>query len=254
MDLNLAGRTAMITGASKGIGLGCARALAAEGVDVVLVARTGSALDVAARSIEAEFRVAARTHALDLADPGARAELAAAEPDIDILVNNAGAIPAGAIDQIGDDAWREGWDLKVFGYVDMCRHYLPRFEAAGAGVIVNVIGVGGQRPQPTYVAGAAGNAGLMAFSEALGSRSLRNGVRVLAVNPGLIITDRMGDMLRRRALDELGDADRWEELIPDDPAPGTVEQVADVVTFLASDRAGHVSGTIVTIDGGVAAR
>ncbi|MCP5028241.1 MAG: SDR family oxidoreductase [Actinomycetia bacterium] len=254
MDLNLADRTAMITGASKGIGLGCARALASEGVNVVLVSRSGDVLDTVARSIEAEFGVATRTHAVDLADSGARAELAEAEPELDILVNNAGAIPAGALDQIDDDTWREAWDLKVFGYVDLCRRYLPRFEAAGAGVIVNVIGVGGQRPQPTYIAGAAGNAGLMAFSVALGSRSLRHGVRVVAVNPGLIITDRLGDMLRRRALDELGDAARWEELIPSEPAPGTVEQVADVVTFLASDRASHVSGTILTVDGGAAAR
>jgi len=99
-----------------------------------------------------------------------------------------------------------------------------------------------------------GNSGLVGLSKALGSRSLTNGVRVLAVNPGLIITDRMSDLLRRTALDEVGDEERWEEFIPADPAPGTIEQVADVVTFLVSPRSSHVSGVVLTIDGGASAR
>jgi NAD(P)-dependent dehydrogenase (short-subunit alcohol dehydrogenase family) len=77
---------------------------------------------------------------------------------------------------------------------------------------------------------------------------------VVAVNPGLIVTDRMGDILRREAIDQFDDEGRWEELIPDDPAPGSVEQCADVITFLASPRASHVSGTTLTIDGGASAR
>ena len=110
------------------------------------------------------------------------------------------------------------------------------------------------RPQPTYVAGAVGNSGLVGLTTALGSRSLSHGVRVVAVNPGLIVTDRMGDILRREAIDQFDDEERWEELIPDDPAPGSVEQCADVITFLASPRASHVSGTTLTIDGGASAR
>ena len=94
----------------------------------------------------------------------------------------------------------------------------------------------------------------MGLTAALGSRSVQKGVRVLAVNPGLIVTDRMGDILRREAIDQLGDEDRWEELIPDDPAPGTVEQCADVIAFLASPRASHISGTTLTVDGGASAR
>ena len=94
----------------------------------------------------------------------------------------------------------------------------------------------------------------MGLTAALGSRSIQKGVRVLAINPGLIVTDRMGDILRREAIDQLGDEDRWEELIPDDPAPGTVEQCADVIAFLASPRASHISGTTLTVDGGASAR
>ena len=124
----------------------------------------------------------------------------------------------------------------------------------GCGVIINVIGAAAVRPQPSYVAGAVGNSGLVGLTTALGSRSLAHGVRVVAVNPGLIVTDRMGDILRREAIDQFDDEGRWEELIPDDPAPGSVEQCADVITFLASPRASHISGTTLTVDGGASAR
>lgn len=117
-----------------------------------------------------------------------------------------------------------------------------------------MIGAAADRPSPGYIAGAIGNSGLVAMSKAIGSDSIRRGVRVLAVNPGLIITDRMGDLLKQQAEAKWGDPSRWEELIPDDPAPRTVEQVADVVTFLVSARSSHVSGTVLTIDGGAGAR
>ena len=262
MDLGLTGRRAVITGASKGIGLGCAVALAREGCDVALAARSADVLARAADDVrEAAPGVTVTTHAVDLStDDGRRTLLAKTGCDgagaglADIWVNNAGAIPAGDIVTVDDATWRDAWDLKVFGYIDLCRAVLPLMTARGSGVIVNVIGVASVRPQPTYIAGGVGNSGLVAMTAALGSQSLRDGVRVVGVNPGLIITDRMGDLLRRRAIDELSDESRWEELIPADPAPGTVEQVADVVAFLASDRASHVSGTSITIDGGASAR
>ncbi len=262
MDLELAGRRAVITGASKGIGLGCAVALAREGCDVALAARSTDVLARAAKEVqEAAPASTVTTHAVDLSTSEGRQTLLAetgcagdGADLVDIWVNNAGAIPAGDIETVDDATWRDAWDLKVFGYIDLCRAVLPLMTARGSGVIVNVIGVASLRPQPSYIAGGVGNSGLVAMTAALGSRSLREGVRVVAVNPGLIITDRMGDMLRRQAIDELGDESRWEELIPADPAPGTVEQVADVVAFLASGRASHVSGTTVTIDGGASSR
>ncbi|WP_419911651.1 short-chain dehydrogenase/reductase [Candidatus Poriferisodalis sp.] len=262
MDLGLTGRRAVITGASKGIGLGCALALASEGCDVALAARSADVLAQAAEAVrDAAPEATVTTHAVDLsAADGRQTLLAETGCDgsgaglADIWVNNAGAIPAGDIVTVDDATWRDAWDLKVFGYIDLCRAVLPLMTARGSGVIVNVIGVASLRPQPSYIAGGVGNSGLVAMTAALGSRSLRDGVRVVAVNPGLIITDRMSDMLRRQAIDELGDESRWEEVIPADPAPGTVEQVADVVAFLASDRASHVSGTSITIDGGASSR
>ena len=170
------------------------------------------------------------------------------------MVNNAGAIPGGNLDTVDDEKLRDGWELKVFGYINICRMLLPRLVAQRRGVIVNVIGAAGVRPQESYIAGGIGNAGLMAMTQALGARSLRDGVRVVAVNPGLILTDRMTDLLRAAAEARFGDAERWDELTPTDPAPGRPEQVADVVVFLASDRASHISGTTITVDGGASSR
>ena len=256
MDLDLAGRTAVITGASKGIGLGVAKALAAEGCHVHLAARSAEQLELAASEVQREGgpTLVVTTHAVDLATSEGQDELVAATGIPDIWINNAGAIPAGDISTVDEDTWRAAWELKVFGYINLCRHVVPPMLERGHGVVLNVIGAAADRPQPTYIAGAVGNSGLVGLSKALGSRSVQQGVRVLAVNPGLIVTDRMGDILRRAALDQFDDAERWRELIPTDPAPGSVEQVADVVTFLVSPRASHVSGVVLTVDGGASAR
>lgn len=256
MDLELAGKHAIVTGASKGIGRGVARALAAEGVAVTMAARSAGPLEEAAAAITADFGVAATPVAVDLAQSSGQEQLVAQLSDrpLDIVVNNAGAIPSGSITDVDEETWRAAWDLKVFGYINLTRSLLPRLEAQGHGVVLNVIGAAADRPHPGYLAGAIGNSGLVAMSRALGSTSLQHGVRVLAVNPGLIVTDRMGDILKQQAEVNWGDSTRWEELIPTDPAPGTVEQCADVITFLVSDRASHVSGTVLTIDGGASGR
>ncbi len=259
MDLELRGKRALVTGASKGIGLGVARTLAAEGVDLVIASRTLERLEAEAASIRSEFGVTVESVAVDLAlsaDQARLAEVASAGP-LHIVVNNAGAIPGGWITDVDEETWRHAWDLKVFGYINLMRLLLPELEAqAGDGqrVILNVVGAAADRPSPGYIAGAGGNSALVAISKAIGSRSMRKGVRVLALNPGLIVTDRMTDLLKAQADKRFGDAGRWEELMSTDPAPGSVAQVADVVTFLVSPRASHVSGTVLTVDGGASAR
>ncbi|MFV0524447.1 MAG: short-chain dehydrogenase/reductase [Acidimicrobiales bacterium] len=250
MDLELRGKRALITGASQGIGLACARALAAEGCDVALAARDVHRLKEAVRLIRTDYRVGVTSHATDLSVSHRQAALVDVVGTIDILVNNAGAVPPGDLAAVDEARWRQSWELKVFGYINLTRLVLPQMIGRGDGAIVNVIGAAAVQPRPGYLAGAAGNSALVGFTRALGGDTARTGVRVVAVNPGLIMTQRLETMLRGQAERRFGNPERWDELIPRDPPPGTPEQVADVVAFLASPRASHVSGTSITVDGG----
>jgi hypothetical protein len=254
MDLGLNGKRVLITGGSRGIGFACARGFSSEGADVVVAARDPARLDAAKRELSARAQGRVETVAIDMSTPGAAGKLAAACPDPDILVNNAGAIPGGDILAIDEAKWRAAWELKVFGYINLTREIFRRMQQRRRGVIVNVIGLGGERHEYTYVAGGAGNAALMSFTQALGSRAPDHGLRVVGVNPGLVETDRMTFLMRTRAERELGNADKWRELLPklDLPfgRPASAEEVANVVVFLASERAGYVSGSVVRIDGG----
>ena len=132
MDLNLRGRTALITGASKGIGRAIAAVLAQEGCNLILVSRTAADLEATRNEIAASHNVVVVTHALDLSASTAINELATAHPDIDILVNNAGAIPGGRLSEIDDMRWRQSWDLKVFGYINMTRAFYETMKARNA--------------------------------------------------------------------------------------------------------------------------
>jgi len=256
MDLKLSGRTALVTGSSKGIGLSIAQWFAREGVNVCLVARSGDRLEKEGAAIGKATGVSVRTMAADLSDPAARERVFNAFPDIDILVNNAGAIPGGSIQDVDETAWRAGWDLKVYGYVGLTRHYLKMMQDRRRGVIVNVIGLGGERLDATYIAGAVGNAGLMAFTRAIGGRSIDSGVRVVGVNPGPVLTDRVEVLGRKRAASQYGDESRWQEAFAKMPygRPASCDEIAATVVFLASDLSSYTSGTIVTIDGGLAHR
>ena len=254
MNLNLNGKKVLITGGSQGIGYACAGMLAAEGCSSIhLAARARESLEKAKQTIESKYSTSVEIHPIDLSIGDNTRALAATCSDIDILVNNAGAIPNGDLLKNDEEIWRKAWDLKVFGYINLCRAMYPHFKEKGKGTIINVIGAGGERPSFFYITGGAGNASLMAFTRALGSRSHKDGIRVVAINPGLIKTQRLETQMRRNAESRLGDPDRWQELLPDSPPPGDPEDIASMVAFLASDRAKNINATVVTIDGGAAA-
>ncbi|HXX04792.1 MAG TPA: SDR family oxidoreductase [Xanthobacteraceae bacterium] len=256
MDLKLSGRTALVTGASKGIGLGVAQWLAREGVHVGMVARSAERLEKEAVALGKTTGVNIRTLAADLSDTNARQRVADAFPDVDILVNNAGAIPGGTIEEVDEQTWRNGWELKVFGYIGLIRLYLQKMKARRRGVIINIIGAGGEKLDYGYIAGAAGNAGLMGFTRAIGGSSPEFGVRVLGINPGPVLTDRIEVLGRKRAARLYGDENRWRESFAQMPfgRPASVDEIAAMVAFLASDLSGYTSGTIITIDGGLTHR
>src|SRR6516164_697263 len=256
MDLKLTGRSVLITGASKGIGLGVAKWFAGEGVHPRMVARSGDLLATEADAIRKSAQVNVETMAVDLADPSARRKVFEAFPDVDIVVNNAGAIPGGTIEDVDEKAWRAGWDLKVYAHVDFTRLYLARMKARQRGVIINIIGAGGEKLTYGYIAGSAGNASLMAFTRAIGGTSPDFGVRVVGVNPGPVMTDRIETLSRKRAATLYGDENRWRETFAKMPfaRPATTDEIAAMVVFLASDLSAYTSGTIVTIDGGLAHR
>jgi NAD(P)-dependent dehydrogenase (short-subunit alcohol dehydrogenase family) len=256
MELGLKGKVALVTGASRGIGYGVAHLLAKEGCRVHLASRSAPDLEKARKSIIGDSGAKIEIHPADLGKPGACEALADRCGDIDILINNAGAIPYGSLTAMSDAQLREAWELKLFGFINLSRKVYPQMCAAKRGVIVNIIGLAGERPVAPNIGGTMANAALMAFTRALGTESPNFGVRVVGINPGAILTDRQEVRWRARAAKELGDEKRWPELTTDFPFGrlGSVEEVANLAVFLASDAASYITGTIVTIDGGRAGR
>jgi NAD(P)-dependent dehydrogenase (short-subunit alcohol dehydrogenase family) len=252
MDLQLQGRRVLVTGGSRGIGLAIALSFAREGAQPLLVSRSIESLDAAVATIHAQTGVRASALALDMGQPGAEAQLLAQAGTIDILVNNAGAIPGGALADIDEARWRQAWELKLFGYINLVRAVLPVMAARGSGVIANIIGMAGAAPRSEYIAGSTANAALMAFTQALGATSPRSGVRVFGISPSPTRSDRMEAMLRAKAAATLGDETRWMELTTALPFGRLAEprEIADITAFCCSPLAGYLSGTVISVDGG----
>ncbi len=250
MDLQLNGKTSLVTGGSKGIGLATAKAFSAEGAKVIIVSRDAAKLEKAA----AEIGGTVETIAADLSQDAERERLFSAHPDADILVNNAGAIPAGRLEDLNMEQWREGWELKVYGYIHLCQLYVEKMKGRKAGTIVNIIGMGGRAVRPDYICGAAGNAALIGFTNALGAETPKHNVRVFGINPSPTLTDRIITMSRVRAKASLGDENRWEEMIDGDKFPfgrlKTAEEVGALAAMLCAPQVHYLSGTVVDMDGG----
>ncbi|HYA35763.1 MAG TPA: SDR family NAD(P)-dependent oxidoreductase [Candidatus Binataceae bacterium] len=256
MELGLGGKVAIVTGGSKGIGQAAALGMLAEGMSVLVCARGREALDETIRAAGAEGQERIEAVEADLTDPLAIkrvvARAIAAFGRIDVLVNNAGSARPGDFQKITDEAWKTDFELKFFGYVRMAREVLPHMAARRSGVIVNVIGTGGLAPSAGYMVGGAANAALNHFTKALAAEGARHGVRVVGINPGPILTERLKLFTEQRAR-AAGAGQSVEEIMKRMTPmgrPGAAEEVADLIMFLASERASFIHGANITIDGG----
>jgi len=256
MDLRIKGKTALITGGSRGIGFGVAQLLAEEGCNLHLVSRNAGNLDAARAKILDEHKVEVTCHAADLSDAAAATGIARRLNGVDILINNAGSIPQGTLAGMDDAAIRASWSLKLFGFLNVAREVYAAMCSRGSGVIVNVIGASGDRPRADYISGSMANAALIAMSRALGAEGPDYGVRVVGLSPASTATERQTVRWKERAQKQLGDAERWRELTKGFPFGrlATVDEIASAIVFLASGRASYVSGTVLTVDGGRSSR
>ncbi|MCQ4166491.1 SDR family oxidoreductase [Tahibacter harae] len=252
MDLQLAGKTAIVTGASRGIGRAIAVALAAEGASVVAVARSGDAL----RQLVGALPVPGLAVAADLREDAAAEHVVAQalglSGRLDILVNNAGATVRGDFLALDDGAWQDGFALKFFGAMRLCRAAWPSLRAR-AGAIVNVVGIGGRSGSAEFSIGGAVNAALLNLTKALADRGVADGVRVNAVNPSSIATDRLQARVRTQAAAQgVDEAEAARRIAAELRVArfGTPEEIAAAVVFLASPRAAYCQGTILDVDGG----
>jgi 3-oxoacyl-[acyl-carrier protein] reductase len=181
--------------------------------------------------------------------------LTAAEPALvaaDIVVNNAGAIPGGGLEAVDEGTWRDAWDLKIYGYVGVCRRCLPAMRERGVGVIVNIIGYAGAAPRYDYISGSMANSALMAFTRAAGGASPAWGVRIVGINPGATQTDRLVTVSKGRARERFDDEERWPEMLAHLPfgRAGLPSEMADLAVFVASPRASYLSGVVIDADAG----
>jgi NAD(P)-dependent dehydrogenase (short-subunit alcohol dehydrogenase family) len=255
MDLGLNGRTAIVTGASRGIGLAVVRGLVAEGVRVTAGARKSSAeLD------ELAAAGPVRVVEVDLAEPGGPARLVAAAGDrIDILVNNVGAAPArpGGFGEITDGDWQASLTLTLMAAVRTIRAALPVMVAAGKGAIVNISSVNAFLPDPAVMDYSAAKAALANFSKSLSKEAGPHGIRVNTISPGPVATDLwLGDHGVAATVSRATGASPQD--VQSQAAQQMVtgrfsrpEEIADLALILASDRTANVTGADITIDGGL---
>ncbi len=258
MQLGLEGRTAFVTGASRGIGQAIAAALAAEGVHLGLFGRDVArcrefAADVTARHPGIRVEVVE----LDLADrhaiKPAVEQAVAALGSVDILVNCAGGAYRGRIEDIPDDAWERYFAVKPLGLIRMTRETLAQLKQSGRGRIIHISGTRGREPQGVQVMSGPINLGTLSITKAMANEYGKHGITVNAICPGSTDTGRWTELVHVTARERgLSLADAEKVLVSDVPMGRVVQpqDVADLAVFLASDRAGMITGCAINVDGG----
>ena len=252
MDFKLSGKVAIVTGASRGIGRAIAQTLAAEGMKLTLAARSKDQLDVLASSLKTDCLV----QAVDLRMPDAPAAVVDATIKkfgvIDLLVNNAGATKRGDFFELTDEDWADGFALKFFGAMRLSRASWKHLMAS-RGTIVNIIGIGGRTGSAEFTIGGSVNAAFRLFTKALADRGVKDGVRVNAINPGFIKTERLETRLKTFADENripLSQAETEMAKATGVARFGEPSEVANAVAFLASPVSAYCHGSLLDIDGG----
>lgn len=257
MDLGLEGKVALITGASQGIGESVARSLAMEGCATVLAARNRVALESLAAGIEARGGQTLVVQT-DMSDLGQIQQLTRTALErfgrIDILVNNAGSSQFGTLFEVPDERWMSDIITKLIGYVRACREIVPVMQRQGGGKIINIAGNSGKQPLPYHLSGGSANAGVLNFTRSLAEQVAPDGILVIAVSPGPVVTPRFDNQVaaiaRQWGVEEDEARRRFAAELPLGRVPEPSE-IADLVAFLASSRNTYITGTSVTIDGGI---
>jgi len=245
------GKTILITGGSKGIGLACAHAFAAEGAKIAICSRTQAHIDEALKTLPGAIGFAADlSSATEAADMLAAVEQALGP--IDVLVSSAGAARRSPPDELTPEFYQAAMDAKFFSTINVTDPLVKRMAARGTGVIINIIGAGGKVASPTHLAGGAANAALMLVTAGLGNAYAGQGVRVVGINPGLTETGRVAEGI-------LSDA-RLAGITPEEARARAIaripmgrmaspEDIANAAVFLASDKARYMTGITITMDG-----
>ena len=252
---SLAGKSVIVTGASRGIGRAIAVHLAAQGANIVLTARDVSLLDSALHEITAAGGSAVCI-AADLREVSAAPTVAekaiAAYGSIDILINNAGATKRGEFEDLTDDDWLDGFALKFFGAVRLTRAAWPQLRTQ-RGSVVHIAGSGGRTPGAQFAIGGSVNAALLSFTKALAETGLRDGVQVNCINPGPVRTARLETRLARLAAERDVNSDRALEMFLTEEKITRVaepEEIAALVAFIVGPTGRSLHGSLIDIDGG----
>lgn len=263
MQLNLSGKTAIITGGSAGIGLACAQALYAEGVSVLIAARGRERLAQALTAISdhaPESKAEALAESADVSTADGVERVVARALDawgrVDILINNAGSAPSGDFYSLSDDAYHGAWELKLLGYMRMVRAVAPQMKARGDGRIVNIVGAAAHNPTPTFLAGGTANAAIINFTKGISQDLAPHRVRINAISPGPVNTERARQLARQEAdAHGISVEEATARRIASVPLGRMAEadEIADMALFLVSDRAASVTGAELLMDGGATA-
>ncbi|MGR9450947.1 SDR family NAD(P)-dependent oxidoreductase [Rhizobium leguminosarum] len=258
MDLGLKGKTAVITGASVGIGLAIAEGLAAEGANLVLAARGGERLEAEAARIAETYGVSAAAVAADVATvAGTEAIIAAAaeKGGADILINNAGTGSNETVMEAPDEKWQTYWDLHVMAAVRLARGIAPQMKERGGGVVLHNASICAVQPlwyEPIY---NVSKSALMMFSKTLSTELIKDNIRVNCVNAGLILTPDWIKTAKQLTAETGGNWEGYLQSVANEHAAskrfGTPLELANVFVFLSSERASYCIGSTYFVDGGM---